>query len=114
MSIAIEPVRGVVVVRAGGAVLGESRNALALRENGGAPVYYVPRGDFVAAFLEPSETVTTCPLKGRARYYHLAVKSGAIRDAAWSYEEPKDAAAAIRDHLAFNPEKVTVERLGGR
>jgi uncharacterized protein (DUF427 family) len=114
MTIAIEPVAGVVVVRAGGAVLGETRNALALHENGRPPVYYIPRSDFVAAFLEPSETVTTCPLKGEARHYHLAVKSGMIRDAAWSYEAPKDGVAAIAGHLAFYPDKVTVERLGGR
>jgi uncharacterized protein (DUF427 family) len=53
-------------------------------------------------------------VKGRATYYHLVVKSGEIADAAWSYEAPSHAASAIAGHLAFDPAKATVERLGGR
>ena len=112
MTIAIEPVAGVVVVRAGGAVLGETRAAFAVAEDGGAPTLYVPRADFTMAFLDPSDTVTTCPRKGRATHFHLVVKSGELRDAVWSYEAPTEAAAAIGGHLAFDPERVTVERLG--
>jgi uncharacterized protein (DUF427 family) len=111
MTIAIAPVTGVVVVRAGGAVLGETRAALAVSEDGGAPTLYVPRADFTTAFLDPSDTVTTCARKGRATHYHLVVKSGRLRDAVWSYEAPAEAAAAIRGHLAFDPGRVTVERL---
>lgn len=114
MTIEIEPVAGVVVVRAGGAVLGESRKALEVREPGRDPAIYLPREDFVTAFLDPSPTEAMCPVKGRATYYHLVVKSGEIANAAWSYEAPNDAASAIAGHLAFDPAKVTVERLGGR
>ncbi len=109
--ITIEPVTGLVVVRAGGAVLGETRRALALRENGREAVYYLPREDFAMAFLDRSDTVTTCPHKGTATYYHIAAKSGPIRDAAWSYEDPLAAVAAIRGCLAFYPDKATVELL---
>ncbi len=111
MAITIEPAGGVVVVRAGGAVVGETRNALVLREDGYEPVFYVPREDFVVAFLEPSDKRTRCPHKGEARYWHIAAKSGPIRDAVWSYEAPPPDVAAIAGHLAFGDERVTVERL---
>jgi uncharacterized protein (DUF427 family) len=45
---------GTWVVRAGGAVLGESTNALELSESGYPPVIYFPRGDVAMAFLEAS------------------------------------------------------------
>jgi uncharacterized protein (DUF427 family) len=63
------------------------------------------------AFLDPSDTRTTCPHKGVATHFHLAAKAGRIADAAWSYETPLPGAAAITGYLAFYPEKVTVEGL---
>ena len=109
--IKIRPAGGTWVVRAGGAVLGESRNALELIEGSYPPVIYFPREDIAMAFLDVTDTRTTCPHKGEATYYSIIAKSGAIRDAAWSYEDPKDAVAEIKGHLAFYPEKVAVEEV---
>ena len=109
--IKIRPAGGTWVVRAGGAVLGESRNALELIEGSYPPVIYFPREDIAMAFLDVTDTKTTCPHKGEATYYSIIAKSGAIRDAAWSYEDPKDAVAEIKGHLAFYPEKVAVEEV---
>ena len=67
------------MVRAGGAVIGESRAALVLEEPGHDPVVYFPRADIGMAFLDPSETRTRCPHKGEARYFHIAAKSGRSR-----------------------------------
>jgi uncharacterized protein (DUF427 family) len=36
-----------------------------------------------------------------ASYYTLAVDGKENPDAAWYYPEPKDAAAQIKDHIAF-------------
>ena len=102
---------GTWVIRAGGAVLGESRNALELTEGGHNPVIYFPRADLAMAMMDPSPTATTCPWKGAASYYSLVTESGTIRDAAWSYETPIESAAKIAGHLAFYPDKVTVEQL---
>lgn len=100
---------GTYSIRAAGAVLGESSNVIELSEEGYEPVLYVPRGDLAMAFFEPSDTKTTCPHKGEANYYHFEAKSGTIRDAAWSYETPIDGLDRIKGHLAFYPDKVTVE-----
>jgi len=109
--IKINKARGTWVVRAGGAVLGETREALELVEGEMTPVIYFPRADLGMAFLERSETTSHCPHKGDATYYTIHTKSGEIKDAGWSYESPKDDAARIRDHIAFYGYKVTVEQL---
>ncbi|MEM9145113.1 MAG: DUF427 domain-containing protein [Pseudomonadota bacterium] len=107
----LSPIPRLVVVRAGGAIIGESRNALSLKEGRLPERIYIPREDIGMAFLEPSETRTRCPHKGEAQYYSIVAKSGPIPDAGWSYEDPVPAAEAIRGHLAFSHEKVTVEAL---
>jgi uncharacterized protein (DUF427 family) len=99
------------VIRAEGAVLGESRNALELTEGGYPPVLYVPREDLAMAMFERSARRSTCPWKGEASYFSLVTGSGRIRDVAWSYEAPNTGVEAIAGHLAFYPDKVTVERL---
>ena len=109
--IKIRPAGGTWVVRAGGAVLGESKNALELIEGEYPPVIYFPRDDIAMAFLDSSDTTSHCPYKGDARYFSIIAKSGAIKDAVWSYEDPKDGVAEIKDHLAFYTSKVTVEQV---
>ena len=109
--ISIRPATGTWVVRAGGAVLGETSDALELTEGDYPAVIYFPRADIAMAFLEPSETTSTCPFKGSATYFSIAAKSGLIPDAVWSYETPKEAVAPIRDYLAFYTSKVAVEEV---
>ncbi len=109
--ILIRELPGTWVVRAGGAILGESRNALELSEGNLPPRVYFPREDLAMAMLDPSPTRTACPKKGEAEYFSIQAKSGPIRDAGWSYQTPLDAVAAIAGHIAFNPDKATVEEV---
>ena len=109
--ITVTPAKGTYSIRAGGAVLGETSNALELREGDYDPVIYVPRADVAMAFLERTDRTSHCPHKGDAAYYSVVTKSETIPDAVWTYEAPKDDVAAIGDHLAFYPGKVTVERV---
>ncbi|EAQ12012.1 MULTISPECIES: DUF427 domain-containing protein [Maritimibacter] len=109
--IKIRKATGKWVVRAGGAVLGETQNALELIEGDYAPVIYFPREDIAMSFLDASDTKTHCPWKGDASYYSIPTKSTVIKDAAWSYEDPKDDMAQIKGYLAFYTDRVTVEEL---
>lgn len=109
--IKIRPATGTWVVRAGGAVLGESKNALELTEGDYPAVIYFPREDLAMAFLEGTSRKSSCPHKGEASYFNIVAKSGPIADAAWSYEEPKADVAAIKDHIAFYTDKVAVEEV---
>lgn len=109
--ITIEDAEGTWVVRAGGAVIGESDNALILREDGYPFRIYFPRDDLAMAFLDASDKTTTCPHKGDASYFSIVTKSVTIPDAAWSYETPKDHVAQIAGHIAFAHDDLAVERL---
>lgn len=109
--IEIYKAEGAWVARAGGAVIAESRNALELTEGSAAPVIYFPREDVAMAFLDASDSHTSCPHKGEARYFTLHTKSGEIPDAAWSFEAPLPDAARIAGYMAFYTDKVTVEQL---
>lgn len=112
MTIRIVEATGKWTVRAAGAVLGESANALELIEDGHDPVIYFPRGDIAMAFLDASEKVTTCPHKGEARYFSIQAKSRLLEDVVWSYENPVGDAERIKGYLAFTPgEYLQVERI---
>jgi uncharacterized protein (DUF427 family) len=63
--------------------------------------HYFPADSVKTDLLVPSSTTTVCPWKGTASYYTLSVNGKENPDAAWTYPEPKDAAAEIKDHLAF-------------
>ncbi|ATF18984.1 DUF427 domain-containing protein [Phaeobacter gallaeciensis] len=110
--IQIRKAAGTWVVRSGGAVLGESSNALELSEGDLAPVIYFPRGDIATAFLDRSDKTTHCAGKGDASYYSIVNKSSVTENAVWSYEAPLDAVAEIKDHLAFvTGDSVKVEQI---
>lgn len=109
--IKIRKAAGTWVVRAGGAVLGESKNALELTEGDYPAVIYFPRDDIGMAFLDRSEQTSHCPFKGDATYYSIVTKSEVIKNAAWSYEAPNPEVAEIAGYLAFYPNMVAVEKL---
>jgi uncharacterized protein (DUF427 family) len=109
--IKIRKAPGKWVVRAGGAVLGESENALELTEGDSRPTIYFPREDIGMAFLEKTDSSTKCPFKGTASYYTVSTAAGDIPDAGWSYEAPLPGAEPIASHIAFYTDRVTVERL---
>ncbi len=110
--ITIRKAEGMWSVRAGGAVLGESRNALELTEGDNAPVIYFPREDIAMAFLDRTDHSTHCPWKGDASYFSIVTKSQTLKNAVWTYEAPIEDVAGIKDHVAFyTGEGVAVERI---
>ncbi|TDR88262.1 DUF427 domain-containing protein [Enterovirga rhinocerotis] len=104
--ITIEPNPHRVRVIVGGVIVAETTAALTLREARYPAVHYIPRADIAADLFEPSERRSHCPYKGDARYFTVTAGGLVKRDAAWSYEAPFPAVAAIAGHLAFYPEKV--------
>ena len=104
MTIARNPRR--VVVTLAGKMIADSAEALTLREAGYRAVQYIPRRDVDMALLERSATQTYCPYKGEASYFSIPSGGRRSLDAIWTYETPYPAAAAIKDHLAFYPDRV--------
>lgn len=93
---------GTWTVRASGSVIAESRNALELLEGDRPAVIYFPRADVAMAMLDATAHKTHCPHKGDATYYSIDAKNRVLENAVWSYEDPKDDVAVIKDHLAFH------------
>ena len=106
LPITIEPNLKRVVVSIGGTVLADSRDALILREAGYAAVQYIPRKDVDMTLLERSAHATYCPYKGDCAYFSIPSGGERAINTAWTYEAPYDAVAAIRNHLAFYPDRV--------
>jgi len=103
--------QGTWVVRAGGAILGETKAAVELLEPGRDPVIYFPRGDVAMAFLDKAGPAPGNPGIGAATHYAIVTKSRTIANAGWSYEAPKAGFGQIAGHIAFDPAKATVEAL---
>lgn len=104
------PMRVRVVL--GGAIVAETDAALRLEENLYAPVLYIPRGDVAMDLLETSARRSHCPYKGDATWFTVSGHGKVVKDAAWSYEEPYPALAAIAGLVAFDAAKVdAVEEL---
>ena len=104
--ITIEPNPARVVVTVAGRVIADTRSALTLREASYPAVQYVPRTDVDLSLLSRTSHATYCPYKGDAAYYSIPFGGERSVDAVWTYEAPYDAVAAIRDHLAFYPDRV--------
>ncbi|MEV6826254.1 DUF427 domain-containing protein [Amycolatopsis sp. NPDC051102] len=104
--ITVEPTKARVVVKAGGRVVADSRNALTLQESTYPAVQYIPLADVDASVLERTDHGTYCPYKGEASYYSLKAGDVQGENAVWTYEQPYDAVAPIKDHVAFYPNVV--------
>jgi uncharacterized protein (DUF427 family) len=102
-----------VVVTLDGRVLADSRNALTLREASYPAVQYIPRADVDMAALSRTDHTTYCPFKGDCSYYSLPGDGERSLNAVWTYEAPFPAVAAIKDHLAFYPDRVEVTEAAG-
>jgi uncharacterized protein (DUF427 family) len=97
-----------VQIKFEGEMIADTRDAVQLEEPMGGStvspiVYYIPRKDVKMDRLVRTSHQTYCPFKGSASYYSL--KNGP-ENAVWTYEQPYDEMLAIKDLLAFYPDKV--------
>jgi uncharacterized protein (DUF427 family) len=104
--ISIEPNPARVTVWVGGRIIADTRNALTLREGRYAAVQYIPRKDVDMTLLERTDHQTYCPYKDDCTYYSIPLGGDRSVNAVWTYEAPYTAVAAIKDHLAFYPDRV--------
>ncbi len=79
-----------------GEVIAESDDTVLVEGN-----HYFPADAVRAQCLLPSNTRSMCSWKGEARYHTLFVAGEANPDAAWTYPDPKEAAAEIKGRVAF-------------
>jgi len=95
-----------VVVTVSGKVIADTLDALILRETSYPAVQYIPRRDVDMAALTRSEHTTYCPYKGDASYYSIPAGGDRSLNAVWTYENPFEAIAQIKDYVAFYADRV--------
>ncbi len=99
-------------VSAGGVVIADTAHALTLKEASYPAVQYIPRADANMPLMARSGRSTHCPYKGDASYFSINAGGRVLENSIWSYETPFPAMAEIARHLAFYPDKVTIEEVG--
>jgi uncharacterized protein (DUF427 family) len=104
--ITIERYPNRVVVSVAGRVVADTQNALTLREASYPAVHYIPRKDVDMTLLERSDHATYCPYKGECSYFSIPAGGERSRNAVWTYEAPYEAVEAIKEYLAFYPDRV--------
>lgn len=79
-----------------GVVVAESDDTVVVEGN-----HYFPASALKREYVVGSNHHTMCSWKGEASYYSLLVDGDLNPDAVWYYAEPKEAAAEIKDCVAF-------------
>jgi len=104
--ITISPAEGKVRVTVQGRIIAESTQALRLDEKGYPSVYYLPRNNADMSLLVRTTHYSYCPYKGDCTYYSIPIGGSKSEYAVWTYEQPYEAVARIKEHLAFYPSRV--------
>jgi uncharacterized protein (DUF427 family) len=77
-------------------VVAQSDNTVVVEGN-----HYFPLESIRSEFFTETNHHSTCPWKGEASYYTLEVNDEISENAAWFYNNPKDAAKEIKNYVAF-------------
>jgi uncharacterized protein (DUF427 family) len=104
ISIERNPAR--IVVSVAGRTIADTRNALTLREADYPSVQYIPLENVDLSHLKRTDHATYCPYKGDCSYYSIPAGGQKSVNAVWTYENPYDAVAQIKEHVAFYPDRV--------
>ncbi len=84
-----------------GETVADSKQALVVRETAHKPIYYFPRDDVRLDLMERTDHHTFCPFKGEASYWTLRCGNQRAENAVWSYEDPFEEVAGLRDYMSF-------------
>ncbi|MGI9326377.1 MAG: DUF427 domain-containing protein [Pseudomonadales bacterium] len=106
--ITIEPRDERVQVHVGETLLADTTDAVLVTESRHRPVWYLPLDAVAADLVTATETSSYCPFKGHASYWSVNTEAQTLNDVMWSYREPFDECAQIRDFVAFYTNKVNL------
>ena len=97
-----------VEVHVGGEVVADSRRPTLVFETRMPTRYYLPSEDVRTELLVASSLVTACPYKGEATYRSVRIGAVDYPNVVWTYADPIDEVAKLKDLLAFYDEHVDV------
>jgi uncharacterized protein (DUF427 family) len=100
-AITFEPCAKRLRVMFNGETVADSTNVRLMHETKHIPVYYFPRADVRADLLTATDHGSHCPFKGDAAYWTVTAGDKTAENAVWSYTDPYDEVADIKDTMAF-------------
>jgi uncharacterized protein (DUF427 family) len=92
-----------VRVEFSGHIIADSAAALRVLETSHPPTIYIPRSDIDATCLRPAAGSSFCEWKGLATYFDVVAGERREERCAWTYEDPVERYAELRDHIALYP-----------
>ena len=90
----------------GGVTIADTRRPQLVLETGLPTRYYIPEQDVRMELLEPTETTTHCPYKGKATYWSAKIGERVFKDIVWSYRDPLPACSPLARSLCLFNERV--------
>jgi uncharacterized protein (DUF427 family) len=91
-----------------GTVVADTRRPRLLFETSLPTRYYIPKVDARLDLLEPTDTVTQCPYKGRARYWSVRIGDKVHKDLVWGYPFPIPECSKIENLVCFYNEHLDI------
>ncbi|CAG8959824.1 hypothetical protein HYFRA_00001732 [Hymenoscyphus fraxineus] len=89
-----------------GQLIADTKEAYWVLETYHPPTYYLPPSSVLVPLVATKRS-TFCEWKGWAKYYSITTPKGSegeeetVRDRIWTYENPTERFAALKDHLSF-------------
>ena len=99
--ITFEPSPRRVRVKFNGEIIADSTTAHLLFETRHLPVYYFPRSDVRMDLMTPTDHHTFAPTRAPPPIGRSRSATRSAENAVWSYPDPFDEVAAIKDYVAF-------------
>jgi uncharacterized protein (DUF427 family) len=88
-----------------GVVLAESEDAF--DQDG---TFFFPPESVHSEYLRPADHTGSCLWNGVSEYFDIVIDERVIRNAAWTFRNPSQLTARIKDFIAFGP-KITVREV---
>jgi len=102
----LEPNPTAVEVVVADETVAASRSTLIVRETKLPAVIYFPREDVRSELLDRTDHRSFCPFKGEASYWTIRVGDRSLENCVWSYEDPFDEVAGLKNYMAFYADRV--------
>ncbi|BBX83531.1 DUF427 domain-containing protein [Mycolicibacterium aubagnense] len=98
--------RNTITAEHDGRLIAATTAALLVDEQDHGLVFYFPRSDVRTELRRDPDATSRCPFKGQATYWRFDGDGG--EPVCWSYEDPAEQVARLRDHIAFYQDRVNV------